>query len=71
MKHNYQKEMEEILKRIPEGGRPALLLHSCCAPCSSYVLEYLSRYFRIRRRNTGTGWRNSSGCSGRCPFRIR
>ena len=40
MKHNYQKEMEEILKRIPEGGRPALLLHSCCAPCSSYVLEY-------------------------------
>lgn len=30
-----------------EGSVPSLLLHSCCAPCSSYVLEYLSRYFRI------------------------
>ncbi|MCC8067419.1 MAG: epoxyqueuosine reductase QueH [Clostridiales bacterium] len=29
------------------GGVPSLLLHSCCAPCSSYVLEYLSQYFRI------------------------
>ncbi len=29
------------------AGTPSLLLHSCCAPCSSYVLEYLSRYFRI------------------------
>ena len=28
-------------------GTPSLLLHSCCAPCSSYVLEYLSRYFQI------------------------
>ena len=45
---NYQKEMEKVLKEI--SGRekaPSLLLHSCCAPCSSYVLEYLSNYFRI------------------------
>jgi len=42
---NYQKELEHIL----EGsvGTPTLLLHSCCAPCSSYVLEYLSGYFEI------------------------
>ena len=40
--------MEKVLKEI--SGReqaPSLLLHSCCAPCSSYVLEYLSNYFRI------------------------
>ena len=45
---NYQKEMEKVLKEI--SGReqaPSLLLHSCCAPCSSYVLEYLSNYFHI------------------------
>ena len=47
MKHNYQRELDGILERIPEGQAPGLLLHSCCAPCSSYVLEYLSRYFRI------------------------
>lgn len=35
---------EDLLKK---EKRPALLLHACCAPCSSYVLEYLSRYFRI------------------------
>ena len=47
-KINYQKELDKILKRLEEEGRvPTLLIHSCCAPCSSYVLEYLSRYFRI------------------------
>ena len=30
-----------------EGRTPRLFLHSCCAPCSSYVLEYLSRYFEV------------------------
>ena len=45
-KVNYQKKMEEILKR-EEGRRPRLLLQCCCAPCSSYVLEYLSQYFEI------------------------
>ena len=45
---NYQKEMETIIERNKEDGRvPTLLLHSCCAPCSSYVLEYLSQYFYI------------------------
>ena len=41
-KINYQKELDKILKRLEEEGRvPTLLIHSCCAPCSSYVLEYL------------------------------
>ena len=45
---NYQKELERILAALPQDGAPpALLLHACCAPCSSYVLEYLSRYFSI------------------------
>lgn len=48
MKTNYQlmldKKIEELVKA---GTRPSLLLHSCCAPCSSYVLEYLSKYFSI------------------------
>ncbi len=45
---NYQKELEEIIFKLEREGRtPSLLVHSCCAPCSSYVLEYLSRYFEI------------------------
>ena len=36
-----------IQKLTEEGRTPRLLLHSCCAPCSSYVLEYLSEYFSI------------------------
>ena len=45
---NYQKEMEGLIEGFRrEGKRPRLLLHSCCAPCSSYVLEYLSQYFDI------------------------
>lgn len=43
---NYQRKLEEQLNAI-DGSRPALLLHCCCAPCSSYVLEYLSNYFAI------------------------
>lgn len=47
-KVNYQKELEKVLNRLEKEQKvPALLIHSCCAPCSSYVLEYLSRYFRI------------------------
>lgn len=47
-KVNYQKELEKILEKLEKENRvPSLLLHSCCAPCSSYVLEYLSNYFRI------------------------
>lgn len=45
---NYQKELEKLIeKQQREGGKPSLLLHSCCAPCSSYVLEYLAPYFNI------------------------
>lgn len=47
-KINYQKALDKILEELQKEQRtPSLLLHSCCAPCSSYVLEYLSRYFRI------------------------
>ena len=47
-KINYQKKLDQILDVMREEGRvPRLLLHSCCAPCSSYVLEYLSEYFSV------------------------
>lgn len=47
-KRNYQKELDKKIEQLSETGQvPSLLLHSCCAPCSSYVLEYLSQYFRI------------------------
>lgn len=44
---NYQRELDKLIESIPEGQVPTLLLHACCAPCSSYCLEYLSNYFRI------------------------
>lgn len=45
---NYQKELDEKINYHNSRGEvPTLLLHSCCAPCSSYVLEYLSNYFWI------------------------
>lgn len=45
---NFQKEMEKEINNIISNNKiPTLLLHSCCAPCSSYVLEYLSNYFKI------------------------
>ena len=48
MVRNYQKELDGILEEVKKSGKvPRLLLHSCCAPCSSYVLEYLSAYFEI------------------------
>lgn len=47
-KVNYQKCLEDIIAKEQRAGRiPTLLLHSCCAPCSSYVLEYLSQFFKI------------------------
>ncbi len=47
-KINYQKELDKIISALEQKGeKKTLLLHSCCAPCSSYVLEYLSRYFYI------------------------
>lgn len=45
---NYQKELDKLLAQLEKEERvPSLLLHSCCAPCSSYVLEYLGQYFNI------------------------
>ena len=45
---NYQIELEKTIEKIINNNdKPSLLLHSCCAPCSSYVLEYLSDYFDI------------------------
>ena len=47
-KINYQKKLDDLLEGISaEGRRPTLLLHACCGPCSSYVLEYLSSRFEI------------------------
>ncbi len=45
MKENYGKKLEEIIGGL--NGKPRLLLHSCCAPCSSYVISYLMDYFEI------------------------
>ncbi|WP_407426536.1 epoxyqueuosine reductase QueH [Treponema sp.] len=53
-KINYQKQLEEILKKIEKertvnsnSNKPTLLLHACCGPCSSYVIEYLAQIFDI------------------------
>lgn len=48
MKVNYDKLLEEKLEEIiRSNGKKRILLHSCCAPCSSYVIEYLSKYLDI------------------------
>ena len=47
MKTNYQLETDKCISALPPEEKPALLLHSCCGPCSSYVLEYLTRYFDV------------------------
>lgn len=45
---NYQKKLDKLISEISEKNiTPTLLLHSCCAPCSSYVLTYLAEYFKI------------------------
>lgn len=47
-KVNYQKELDKLIEKLEQSKEvPRLFLHSCCAPCSSYVLEYLSQYFEI------------------------
>ena len=43
---NYQRKLDRELEALG-GKKPGLLLHSCCGPCSTYVLEYLSRYFKL------------------------
>lgn len=45
---NFQKELDKLIEENTKNGTvPSLLLHSCCAPCSSYCLSYLSEYFSI------------------------
>lgn len=47
-RRNYQRELDHVIEEaVREERAPSLLLHACCAPCSSYCLEYLSRYFEI------------------------
>lgn len=47
-KRNYQRELDGLILQVEKEKKvPSLLLHSCCAPCSSYCIEYLSRYFNI------------------------
>lgn len=47
-KINYQKELDALINRIKQDEKkPSLLLHACCAPCSSYTIEYLSQFFEI------------------------
>lgn len=47
-KVNYQKKLEETIENVKaQDKKPTLLLHACCGPCSSYVLEYLSNVFEI------------------------
>ena len=46
-KINYQKKLDDILTNVSSSSKPTLLLHACCGPCSSYVLEYLYKYFDI------------------------
>ncbi len=45
MKINYQNQLDALITGLTD--RPKLLLHSCCGPCSSYVTEYLTRYFDL------------------------
>lgn len=70
-KTNYQLELDREIDEIKKQGRvPSLLLHSCCGPCSSYVLEYLTKYFDVTvlyfnpniypQRNMNTGSANSA-----------
>jgi len=47
MKQNLQKQLDIFLEQLPRDPLPTLLLHSCCGPCSTYVLSYLSYYFEI------------------------
>ena len=47
-KENYQRILDKTIEQLGKEGKvPSLLLHSCCAPCSSYVLEYLHEFFDI------------------------
>lgn len=44
---NYNNQMENLIKQLPCDSKPKLLLHSCCAPCSSACLERLTEHFEV------------------------
>lgn len=44
---NYQKELDKLLLDFSDNETHDIMLHACCAPCSSYCIEYLSEYFNI------------------------
>lgn len=46
-KRNFQRELEQLIEKECRDRRPVVMLHSCCGPCSSYVLEYLTQYFDV------------------------
>ena len=46
MNRNYQKELDRIIQKRGQKT-PRVLLHSCCGPCSSAVLEYITQYFDV------------------------
>ena len=54
MKENYQIKMEKIIENLSNDRVPSLLLHVCCAPCSSYVLELLSNYLNKKFKDVNT-----------------
>ena len=65
-KENYQLRLDATLQEITASNRvPTLLLHACCAPCASYVLEYLSHYFAI------TLWYYNPNISSEEEYRFR
>ncbi len=47
MKQNYQAELEKLILSLPQDKKPSLLLHSCCGPCSTHVLNFLRSHFNI------------------------
>ena len=68
-KQNYQKILDTIIDEIKStspSNKPTLLLHACCAPCSSYVIEYLSQYFDITILATS----NSFIISNKAPLTL-
>lgn len=45
-KRNYQKDLDGLIAGLGDD-KPAILLQVCCGPCSSYVMEYLTKHFRV------------------------
>ena len=66
-KENYQRVLDQTIEQLTKEGKvPMLLLHGCCAPCSSYVLEYLSKYFKITLLYYNPNYFPKRGIRGPC-----